>query len=47
LSALTRVTGHELAGLHLISADGRELLLRGDRGFSDRLREDQPGLAAG
>ena len=39
LSALTRVTGHELASLHLISADGHELLLRGDRGFSDRLRE--------
>jgi C4-dicarboxylate-specific signal transduction histidine kinase len=39
LSALTRVTGHELASLHLISADGRELLLRGDRGFSSRLRE--------
>jgi len=39
LSALTRVTGHEIASLHLVSGDGRHLLLRGDRGFSDRLRE--------
>jgi signal transduction histidine kinase len=39
LTALTHVTGHEIASLHLISADGHTLLLRGDRGFSDRLRE--------
>src|SRR5262245_185663 len=47
LSALTRVTGHELASLHLISADGRELLLRGDRGFSSRLREVNQVLPLG
>jgi signal transduction histidine kinase len=39
LTALTHVTGHEIASLHLISADGHTLLLRGDRGFSDRMRE--------
>jgi C4-dicarboxylate-specific signal transduction histidine kinase len=39
LTALTHVTGHEIASLHLISADGHTLLLRGDRGLSARLRE--------
>src|SRR3970040_2647924 len=38
LAALTHVTGHEIASLHLISADGNGLLLRGDRGLSDELR---------
>ena len=38
LAALTHVTGHEIASLHLISADGNNLLLRGDRGLSDELR---------
>src|ERR1700730_10120856 len=38
LAALTHVTGHEIASLHLISADGRHLLLHGDRGLSDELR---------
>jgi C4-dicarboxylate-specific signal transduction histidine kinase len=38
LAALTHVTGHEIASLHLISADGNSLLLRGDRGLSDGLR---------
>src|SRR6202171_2421273 len=38
LAALTHVTGHEIASLHLISADGNTLLLRGDRGLSDELR---------
>jgi C4-dicarboxylate-specific signal transduction histidine kinase len=38
LAALTHVTGHEIASLHLISADGHSLLLRGDRGLSDELR---------
>jgi len=37
-AALTHVTGHEIASLHLISADGNNLLLRGDRGLSDELR---------
>jgi GAF domain-containing protein len=39
VAALTHVTGHEIASLHLISADGQNLLLRGDRGLSDILRE--------
>src|SRR6266853_4510575 len=38
LVALTHVTGHEIASLHLISADGNNMLLRGDRGLSDELR---------
>jgi C4-dicarboxylate-specific signal transduction histidine kinase len=38
LAALTNVTGHEIASLHLISADGNNLLLGGDRGLSDELR---------
>ena len=38
LAALTHVTGHEIASLHLISADGNDMLLRGDRGLSDELR---------
>src|SRR5258705_12940306 len=38
LSALTHVTGHEIASLHLISVDGNTMLLRGDRGLSDELR---------
>jgi C4-dicarboxylate-specific signal transduction histidine kinase len=38
LAALTHVTGHEIASLHLVSADGNKLLLRGDRGLSDELR---------
>ena len=39
LSALTHVTGYEIASLHLISPDGTKLLLRGERGMSDGLRE--------
>jgi C4-dicarboxylate-specific signal transduction histidine kinase len=39
LMALTHVTGHEIASLHLISADGHTLLLRGEHGMSERLRE--------
>ena len=38
LSALTDVTGHEIASLHLVSVDGKMLLLRGERGLSDRVR---------
>ena len=47
LTALTHVTGHEIASLHLISADGHTLLLRGDRGLSDRLREVNVVLPVG
>ena len=40
VAALTHVTGHEIASLHLISADGQNLLLRGDRGLSDLLMRE-------
>ena len=39
LDALTDVTGHEIASLHLLTEDGRHLALRGDRGLSPHLRE--------
>ncbi|MBI2153751.1 MAG: GAF domain-containing protein [Candidatus Rokubacteria bacterium] len=39
LAALTEVTGHELASFHLLSPDGRSLILRGHRGLSARLRD--------
>ena len=47
LSALTHVTGHEIASLHLVSSDGKMLLLRGERGLSDRLREVNEMLPIG
>src|SRR5262245_35438334 len=47
VEALTHVTGHEISSLHLIAADGRTLLLRGDRGLSDRLREVNRSLPVG
>ena len=37
VNALTHVTGHEIASLHLIADDGHTLLLRGNRGLSERL----------
>jgi two-component system NtrC family sensor kinase len=39
LDALTDVTGHEIASLHLLTPDGTHLALRGDRGLSPHLRE--------
>lgn len=39
LEALTRVTGHEISSLHLLSDDGKVLHLKGERGLSPRLRE--------
>jgi signal transduction histidine kinase len=39
VDALTHVTGHEIASLHLISADGQTLFLRGERGLSPSLRD--------
>src|SRR5215510_10267142 len=39
VDALTHVTGHEIASLHLICAEGQNLLLRGQRGLSERLQE--------
>ncbi|HEX7215925.1 MAG TPA: GAF domain-containing protein, partial [Methylomirabilota bacterium] len=47
LSALTHVTGHEIASLHLVSSDGKMLLLRGERGLSARLREVNEVLPIG
>jgi two-component system NtrC family sensor kinase len=39
LEALTHVTGHEIASLHLLSPDGKTLQLEGERGMSSSLRE--------
>src|SRR5919201_168494 len=39
LDALTHVTGHEIASLHLLSSDGNTLALKDDRGLSPALRE--------
>ncbi len=47
VNALTHVTGHEIASLHLVSADGQTLLLRGERGLSERLREINEALPLG
>ena len=47
VDALTHVTGHEIASLHLIAADGVALLLRGDRGMSDNLRAVNESLPVG
>ncbi len=47
VAALTEVTGHEIASLHLLSPDGRALILRGERGLSARLREINKTLPAG
>jgi C4-dicarboxylate-specific signal transduction histidine kinase len=47
LDALTHVTGHEIASLHLISEDGRTLHLRGDRGLSPELRDINRMLTVG
>ena len=47
LAALTHVTGHEISSVHLTSADGHSLLLRGDRGLSDELRRVNVELPMG
>ncbi len=47
VDALTRVTGHEISSLHLLSRDGRTLELRGERGMSARLREVNRSLPLG
>jgi signal transduction histidine kinase/DNA-binding response OmpR family regulator len=47
LDALTHVTGHEISSLHLLSDDGRTLLLRGERGLSPALREVNQSLPVG
>lgn len=47
LEALTHVTGHEIASLHLLAPDGKTLQLRGERGMSARLREVNECLPLG
>jgi signal transduction histidine kinase/DNA-binding response OmpR family regulator len=47
LDALTDVTGHEIASLHLLSPDGSTLHLHGDRGLLPRLREINRTLPVG
>lgn len=47
LEALTHVTGHEIASLHLLAPDGKTLQLRGERGMSARLREVNECLPVG
>src|SRR5256712_314978 len=47
LDALTRVTGHEISSLHLLSDDRRTLRLLADRGLSAELRMANRVLAVG
>lgn len=47
LDALTHVTGHEISSLHLLTADGTTLHLRGDRGLRPFLREINRVLPVG
>lgn len=47
VEALTQVTGHEISSLHLVATDGEQLLLRGDRGFTEELRDVNRVLAVG
>jgi len=47
LEALTKVTGHEISSLHLVSDDGTTLHLRGDRGLRPELREVNRVLRVG
>ena len=47
LEALTHVTGHEIASLHLLAADGVTLELRADRGLSPQMREVNRRLSVG
>jgi C4-dicarboxylate-specific signal transduction histidine kinase len=47
LAALTHVTGHEIASLHLIASDGQNLVLCGERGLSEQLREVNLSLPIG
>src|SRR5947199_8286716 len=47
VEALTRVTGHEIASLHLLSEDGGTLHLRVERGMSPGLRAVNQMLPVG
>jgi len=47
LEALTHVTGHEIASLHLVAGDRSTLELRADRGLSAEMREVNRRLTVG
>src|SRR5207237_49187 len=47
LEALTHVTGHEIASLHLVATDGVTLELRAERGLSQQMREVNRVLTVG
>jgi C4-dicarboxylate-specific signal transduction histidine kinase len=47
LEALTHVTGHEIASVHLLATDGMTLELRADRGLSPAMREVNRRLTVG
>jgi len=47
LEALTHVTGHEIASLHLLANDGVTLELRAERGLSQRMRDVNQRLPVG
>jgi signal transduction histidine kinase/ActR/RegA family two-component response regulator len=47
LDALTRVTGHEISSLHLVSPEGTTLHLHGDRGLRPQLRQVNRVLPVG
>ena len=47
VEALTHVTGHEMASLHLLNADGTQLELKGERGLPPKLREVNLALPHG
>ena len=47
LEALTHVTGHEIASVHLVATDGVTLELRAERGLSQQMREVNRALTVG
>jgi two-component system NtrC family sensor kinase len=47
VEALTHVTGHEMSSLHLISAGGTQLQLKGERGLPAKLRDVNVMLPVG
>ena len=47
LEALTHVTGHEIASVHLLATDGMTLELRADRGLSPAMRKVNRRLTVG
>ena len=47
VEALTHVTGHEMASLHLLNGDGTQLQLKGERGLPPKLRDVNLALPHG